>query len=264
MKNIITVCFLVVSSLVFAQVEILNEDFQSGIPLNWTVIDNDLLTPVDPDYSAAWISITDPENDQDTVAASTSYFTAAGDASRWLITPSLSLGAYGNFVSWKAKSHDASFPDDYVVLVSTTDNQLTSFTDTIGYVQEENFEWTFREADLSASGYNSQDIYIAFVNTTSDGFKLYVDSIIVEKENTSTVNELASAIDLSVYPNPATDQIHIQSPYMISSIRIMDASGKIVIKEKNSTVNVSSLSTGFYYVESLINGYSITRKFFKQ
>ena len=263
MKNIFTFCLLISSPLVFGQVDILDEDFQSGIPVSWTVVDNDFLTPVDTLYTDAWIAILDPENDQDTVASSTSYFTPVGDASRWLITPPLVLGAYGNSVSWKAKSHDASYPDDYVVLVSTTDNQITSFIDTIGYIQEENFEWTFRKSDLSVEGFDSQTIYIAFVNTTSDGFKLYMDSIIVEKESSASIHAIQN-IELSIFPNPTSDQLVVQSPFVISSVRIIDNTGKVLIKQKGNTINVSTLTTGFYYVESLINGYAVTRQFFKQ
>ena len=92
------------------------------------------------EFTSAWITTIDPIDSTDTIAASTSYFSPAGTASRWLITPQLSLGAFGNYINWNARSHDPSFPDDYLVLVSTTDSQITSFTDTIGNINEEDLD----------------------------------------------------------------------------------------------------------------------------
>lgn len=262
-KNSILAIITFTSSLAFGQVDLLNEDFQSGMPVNWSIVNNDANTPVNPIFTNAWITTTDPENDQDTVAASTSYFETAGTASRWLITPPLALGAYGNYISWKAKSHDASYPDDYLVLISTTNTDLASFTDTIGLVQEENFEWTKREVDLSLEGYSSQSIYVAFINNTVDGFMLYMDSIHVVKEDPVSITELHT-FEFSVYPNPASEQIQIVSPFTITSVKIINTAGQVVLKEKNKTITVSSLDAGVYYIETLVNGYAVTRKFVKE
>lgn len=262
-KNIFLAVITFTSTFVFGQVDLVNEDFQSGMPINWTIVDNDSNTPVDAIFTSAWITTVDPENDQDTVAASTSYFTSADTASRWLITPPLALGAYGNHLSWKAKSHDPSYPDDYLVLVSTTNTSLSSFTDTIGRVQEENFEWTYRQVDLSLEGYTSQTIYVAFVNNTIDGFILYMDSIHVVKEDPVSIAELQS-FEFSIYPNPSSDNINIISPYEITSVKVINAAGQVVMNEKENVITISSLDPGIYYIEALVNGYAVTRKFIKE
>jgi hypothetical protein len=264
MNNLVKIAILsFFSPFAFNQINLLNENFQSGIPNNWSVVDNDFQLPVDTDYSEAWISITDPENDLDTIAASTSYFAPTGTASRWLITPPLALGTFGNTLSWKAKSHDASFPDDYLILVSTTDNQIGSFGDTIGYIQEENFEWTQRSADLSAEGYNGQTIYIAFINTTNDGFKLYLDSIVVEKDDPVSLPSLSKE-EFNLFPNPAQDQIQLITSHDITSVRILDLSGKLILKQQSKTIRVSELNPGIYFIEALINGTSISKKMIKE
>ena len=172
MKLIFTCCLFFLSVEIFAQSYILDTDFQLGIPTNYSIVDNDFNAPNSQvaNFTSAWIGIVDPEDSTNKVAAATSYFSLEDTASRWLITPALSLSSFGNFISWKAKSHDPSFPDNYMVLVSTTDNQISSFTDTIGDIEQENFEWTEREVNLSENGYNSQTIYVAFVNTTFDGY----------------------------------------------------------------------------------------------
>ena len=161
---------------------LLSTDFQQGIPSAYSIVNSDNFTPdasmTDFLGQNAWIVLPDPENPSDTVAAATSFFETADSADRWLITPPLALASFGNFLSWNAKSHDPSFPDDYLVLVSTTDNQLASFTDTIGNIEQENFEWTNREVNLSTSGYNDSTIYVAFVLRTFDGFKLCIESLL--------------------------------------------------------------------------------------
>lgn len=262
-KIIILALITVTSAFVFGQVDLIDEDFQSGIPINWTMVDNDANMPVDPIYTNAWVVVADPENNLDSVASSTSYFNPVDTASRWLITPPLLLGAYGNQLSWKAKSHDPSYPDDYIVLVSTTNTELASFTDTIGLVQEENFEWTYRQVDLVLEGYVSQTIYIAFVNNTVDGYILYMDSIHVVKEDPVSINEIEK-LEFSVYPNPASDKIQIISPFDITSVRIINFSGQVVMKENNTELLISSLDSGVYYIEVLINGFAVTHKFIKE
>ncbi len=225
-------------------------DFQTGMPISYSIVDNDGNTPASAvaEYTSAWITVQDPENINDTVAASTSYFTPAGTASRWMITPQLTLGGYGNFVSWEARSHDASFPDDYLVLVSTTDLALSSFTDTIGYVIEENVDWTSRSVNLSNLGYDNQSIYIAFVNVTDDGFKLYIDDIHVWKEDPVGINEISTTI-MTVYPNPATDFIHINTQENIRYSKVIDLSGIVLHQTELKHIQISHFPSGVYFLE---------------
>ena len=105
-----------------------------------------------------------------------------------------------------------------MVLVSTTDNQISSFTDTIGDVEQENFEWTEREVNLSENGYNSQIIYVAFVNTTFDGYILYLDSVQTRIEDPVGNIELQS-ISVKMYPNPTNDFCTILTAKPIKSIK---------------------------------------------
>jgi len=177
-KTLIAIALLI-GTQAMGQIEIYNEDFQSGLPVDYLIVDNDGLTP-DPqviDFADAWIELVDPDNAADTIMGSTSFFDPVGQADRWLITPAITLGAYGNFLYWEAKSHDPSFPDGYYVMASSTDTQISSFTDTLVIISAELEDWTSREVNLSEKLLDGQTIYIAFVNRTDDGFKLYVDDI---------------------------------------------------------------------------------------
>lgn len=230
-----------------AQTMLLQTDFQTGIPSNYTLLnlDNQTPHPLVLEYASGWITAPDPENLTDTVAAVSSYFENADSANRWLITPALPLGGFGNFISWQAKSHDPSFPDDYLVLVSHTTNDPSAFTDTIGFVQEENFEWTFREVNLSENGYNDSTIYIAFVLRTVDGFKLYIDDIEVRKEDPVGLIE-NPIFELLVYPNPSTDLISIKNLQDVSKLEILDFNGQVLAHSFQSSISVSELFTGSY------------------
>ena len=234
----------------FAQTEIYNEDFQSGLPVAYTIVDNDGLTPnaAVAEYTEAWIELTDPEDANDTIMGSTSYFDPVGQADRWLITPAISLGAYGNIAYWEAKSHDDSFPDDYIVLVSSTDAQIASFTDTLLMVYSEYPTWTTREGNLSELGLDNQTVHLAFVNRTDDGFKLYIDDIRVEMEDPSGIDELES-VKITASPNPTSGMIHVSGIQSISSACVLSLDGKVLINSTTNTVDLSTLTSGRYFVE---------------
>lgn len=238
---------------------IFNEDFQQGIPGSFSMLNLDLNTPNTQvsEFNASWITVIDPVNAQDTVAASTSFFENPDTANRWLITPSISLGAFGNYLTWNAKSQDASYPDTYLVLLSTTDNQASSFTDTISFVTGENFEWTSREVNLTGQGYNNASIYLAFVLRTYDGFKLYIDDIEVRSLDNTSIEE-PNLPFITFYPNPASNLIHVKQAEFI---QIFNTTGKLMYSGNESEISIESFATGMYIIQA--EGYSPTR-FIKQ
>ncbi|MES2799610.1 MAG: choice-of-anchor J domain-containing protein [Bacteroidota bacterium] len=248
-----------------AQTDVLFTDFQLGIPASFTLIDNDGFTPDDAvaEYSNAWISKPDPEDGTNLTASSTSYFSPTGTASRWLITNQMTLGSFGNFMTWNAKSHDPSFPDGYLVLVSTTSNQIADFTDTIGNVNGEYADWTARSIDLSAEGYNNQTVYFAFVNKTNNGFKLYLDSLHVWKEDPVGINE-TEEVQLAMYPNPFTNSISIKADFQVDYIELLDFNGKLLAtKESSNVINTEFLKPGIYLVKVYANNKVYVRKVIK-
>lgn len=262
MKKIFALlALLITSASVQGQIEIYNEDFEtSGIPVTYTIVDNDGFTPNSAvaEYTDAWISKVDPLDSSNNVASSTSYFEPIGKASRWLITPPIVLGPTGNVLFWDALSHDPSFPDGYRILVSRTDAQIASFTDTLFLVIGELADqWNTRQASLGSIGLDGETVHIAFINETQNGFKLYLDNIRVEKENFLSVND-DLAQQLIIYPNPAQDVITIQDMPEGSQVSIIAMDGKIVINSSYAKIDISALSSGKYIVE-LISKNQIVR-----
>lgn len=250
MHKITFLIFITFSTVCFAQTDVLITDFQTGMPVAYTIVDNDGLTPAPQvsEFVSAWITVVDPENALDTVAGSTSFFDPIGTANRWMITSPAILGAFGNYIEWNAKSQDASYPDDYLVLVSTTDNQLASFTDTIGSVIEENAEWTLRSVDLSDEGYDNQTIYVAFVNVTENGFKLYVDDIRIWKEDPLSISDISATISLNVFPNPTKGELTISCSQEIENASLYSSNGQLLKQTKATTLNIESLPNGVYFL----------------
>ena len=269
MRLILIFTLLLVSSS-FGQTFLINEDFQTGIPGTFQNIKNDTGTvhPNVAEFTDAWIIKENPDSTGDSVIASTSWYEFGGTASRWLITQQLQLGTYGNFIGWDVKSHDPSFADGYTVLVSTTNDSLHNFTDTLFYTDFELPYWTTREVQLVDSVYSGQQIYLAFVHDSEDQYILYLDNIKVRIDDPLSITENTLNSSSIVYPNPFENEIRIQSEMEISVVRLMDLSGKTVLEvngEIDHIFGLDNLETGIYLLGiHYKNGLFETRKLIKK
>ncbi|MDC0100311.1 T9SS type A sorting domain-containing protein [Crocinitomicaceae bacterium] len=244
-KTISILALGVISINVSAQTQVYGEDFQNGLPVNYTIFDNDGFTPDASviEFADAWISLTDPVDSTDSIVGSTSFFDPVGQADRWLITPSIVLGSYGNSIFWDAKSHDPSFPDDYMVLASKTDAQIASFTDTLLNISDESAEWNYHELNLSEAGLDGETVHIAFVNRTNDGFKLYLDSISVWKEDPVGLSSLVT-FEVNVYPNPTNGKVNIGGDF--DFVTVYSSTGAFVFESISNLIDLSSFDSGIY------------------
>lgn len=264
MKKIITALALTIGLTSFSQVELLNEKFTTGIPSTWSVVNVDNNTPGSPLYSDAWIGYTSVF---DTCAASTSYYVDGnGDedinatAEDYLITPKISLLTFGNFISWDAKSLDGSFPDGYAVLLSTTDSLVGSFTDTLHVVDEETPYWTNYSVNMAEKGFVNQDVYIAFLNNTKNGFVLQVDNVKVTADDPASTIE--KTMDVSVYPNPFIDELNFETQGF-QNVSIYNMLGELIMTSTESKVMTSDFKNGHYIAVVTANDSSIKIKIVK-
>lgn len=250
-----------------AQISILAEDFQQGIPANWTVWveDTNTVNTAVSEFAPGWIALPDPNDSLDTIVGSTSYFTDSDlTASRWLISPPLTLGAFGNELSWSARAHDPSYPDGYRVVLSNTDADPSSFTDTLSLILEEYENWTVRTVNLSDSGYFSQTVYIAFINNSTDMFKLYLDDIQLTIENPVGIIENNTAA-LSIYPNPTSESLTVKTTETVEQLNVYSGSGQLLSSHKNTdTIAVNELQTGIYLLEIKTINNTYIKRFMKK
>jgi hypothetical protein len=78
--------------------------------------------------------------------------------------------------------------------------------------------------------------------------------------NTQTV----SADRMLIYPNPASSQIQIVTKEAIVGVKIFNELGSLVIQGTSSTLNVSDLSAGLYFVEVTTNTQKQVMRWIKQ
>lgn len=243
--------FIILFTLLFciqlnAQTVILQEDFSAGIPTGWQVIDEDGFTPHASvsQFTNGWINYNETI---DTSVASTSYFAdTLGAASDYLILPKTSL-LYHTKLSWNARSIDASYPDGYYILISTTDSSISSFTDTIFTIHSEYFQWNRKSVILDSLLYGNQDVFIAFKHFTGDGFILELDDIWIEGSDFSSISE-NNQLAFTVYPNPTSEQLNIQvDDFQFAEIYALD--GRLLLSSADKQFNIDHLSSGQYIIK---------------
>lgn len=183
MKKIYFSAFLLAS--LSSNAQIFTENFDSGIPSTWTIIDNDGKTP-DANQNnlstAGWHAITTTGR-----AGNTSWYNPAGAADDWLISPQITIpaGATNPFLLYDVLSPDADFPNDYNVLVSTTGTSMSDFTAVTGTLTPTNVETT-QGVDLSA--YAGQSIHVALQDVSNDKFVLFFDNVRVVELETKEIS----------------------------------------------------------------------------
>lgn len=112
-----------------------------------------------------------------------------------------------------------------------------------------------------------------FAFTSGEGNNMYIDDINIYKEIDSTAGiiEGEEFSDLSMYPNPASDELNVLfdiNTNMQANIQIIDIAGKIIQNHSINAVaggnvvsmNTRNLNAGIYIMKLEINGSSETRR----
>lgn len=175
MKKLILSLGIILPFLSFGQVFSAGFETNTGPLSAWTLYNVDMKTPATQvNYvNAAWVQrLEEPDNN---VATSTSYYTPAGAANDWMVSPAITLPAGTNTLYWHAKASDPLYPDGYRVLISTTGNAVANFTTTLLTVPAEATTWQNKSINLSS--YAGQTVYIAFQNNSNDQFLLSIDNV---------------------------------------------------------------------------------------
>lgn len=120
-------------------------------------------------------------------------------------------------------------------------------------------------------------------DTTITSLKIYWPSGTVDIFNNVNVNQTIEvtegetlgnqtetfAEDLTLFPNPAKSTLYVNTKHPLSDViyTIYDISGKRVLNSKfgkSNAIDVSSLSTGAYFIRIMEDGLSQTQKFIKE
>lgn len=115
-------------------------------------------------------------------------------------------------------------------------------------------------AFYSGSSLGGLDIYSIDANN-----EVYIDDVFFDFDFLSTSDFTADSF--SVYPNPVTDVLNINSKVAVDNVVVYDILGKIVLQETpgtiSPTINMSALPSGAYMVKVTINNTSKTVKVLK-
>jgi hypothetical protein len=90
---------------------------------------------------------------------------------------------------------------------------------------------------------------IKLSNAGSQNSSILVDSLRFSY-NITNINEISENYSLSIFPNPTSSDITIKSSLKFTKIKILNTIGEMILSQENtSTVSVSTLSKGIYFIE---------------
>ena len=116
-----------------------------------------------------------------------------------------------------------------------------------------NTSWPLDSWELTEPSCSYQSHYI----------RLLANFVAIPQGNENSVVEEVRSLSVSVYPNPADEQIFVRSTFPITKLMLYDAQMRLLKECSGSTsLDVSSLARGIYFLKIEINGKIITKKVF--
>jgi hypothetical protein len=127
------------------------------------------------------------------------YSAQAVNGEDWLILPQFTVVA-GDSISFFLACEFVGYPPDATnILVSTTDSNLTSFTNVVANLSEgtnyPTVAGTYQYYSYDLSSFAGQDIYVAFQNTNTYGDGIFIDKVSIGTK--PAINALSESIDVS-------------------------------------------------------------------
>ena len=225
-----------------------------------------------------WFWDYDFDDTTNSVYVSSSWTNTSIPTENWFVTRSVFISDTNAVLSWKSAPYQTSrYLDGYYVLLSTTNNDITSFTDTLfkaaeyislndpsasndflsysftsGFVHGADGLYTFDTGDssrllgllrpfsVSLSAYAGQSVYIAFKHHSVDDNLIELDDILLTGTNTVGFPEYSSGIAVSAYPNPAIDKINLRissQENVTAQLKLYDVMGRTTGIEKSLLLN---------------------------
>ena len=200
--------------------------------------------------------------------------TASGGAplnNDWLISPQVTLGSAGNVLTFWAKSCDATYGLEKFKVGISSGNSTANVTllSTGTVITASDAIWAQYTYAVPAS-FNSQAVYFSINCVSDDQFGFGVDDFKVTTTDVASADSFF-ANNFSMYPNPVANELNIvaKTNNTINAINIVDMNGRTVKNTNdagmnNTSVNVSDLNSGVYFVTIETNEGTGTSKFIKK
>ncbi|KAF0199496.1 MAG: fpp2 [Bacteroidetes bacterium] len=264
-KTLLIISLLTLSLLGFSQNMLLEEYFNDpvNIPATWTTVDQDgdghnwYVDTYDAEIyvvSESWVDdiVLTPEN--------------------YLTSPQINLAGLVGTVKLRYTMQVADeeyFAEHYKVAVSTTGNAVQDFTNIVfeetctanDYYEVPPY-WHERIVDLTP--FIGQSIYLTFCHyNCTDMYKLLLDSVQVYNLDNVGVSKL-NLINLTVYPNPATEKVYVNGDFDNARISLYSPDGRqVYVADKQSRqtyINVSQFERGMYLLQMETSKGIVSRK----
>ena len=175
---------------------------------------------------------------------------------------------YG-LMTFKACAQDAAYPEEHFgVAVSTTGNtDAADFTTIWETTMTAKVQGSWYEYAIDLREYEGQEIWVALRHFgCTDQFMIVVDDITLYRE-WDGVADLPMPT-LSVFPNPATDCITMESGCHVDYYEIYSMTGALLHRQEAGTtvfdIDVRDLPVGVYMIKVNSKGLVQTKRFVKE
>lgn len=142
--------------------------------------------------------------------------------------------------------------------LTSAPDQTTNFVPTAA-------QWVEHEVQLTGTLANTQNLRLKFEFQGKGGNNIYLDDINVLARFS---NEESAAGTLNIFPNPAADNVRIESTQVLQEVELLSAEGKLIsVYETNSSqlnLNISDVcKPGIYYLRIHSGTQTLVRKIVK-
>lgn len=180
-------------------------------------------------------------------------------------TTGASAGATQPLVNatWFVASSATSNVNVDMTTMWSTNMEVNSFNRAKAYISHyTNGSW---DANVASAATMSGSMY----SMTRAGITSFSPFAVFDENTTLSVDQVVANANINLYPNPATDVINISVTGNNSDMNaeIYNVSGQVVYKaavQNNSSINISNLPDGMYYIKLNSGTANGTQKFIKQ
>ena len=169
------------------------------------------------------------------------------------ITETITLGEVETITVPVTVNNTGTATGEYNATAVCTAGWLTLAGDTQGTVPagaNKTFNAVINPSELEPDDYEA----VILVSTNDEAHPLFTITVKLKKEP-NDINDFT--IIKSVFPNPASDFVHVQCNKMINTVQVINNNGQIVyqteVNDDAAAIDVSTLSAGYYFIRVITN-----------
>ena len=182
-----------------------------------------------------------------------------GQNNDWFITPPIAIENGTKFSFWARSANNTYGLEQFRVGISEDDYTYTYIAGSSSTSISAPVEWKQFIYDLSQ--YAGQTLYLAIMCVSNDVFAFFIDDI--EIGPNVGVND-SYTDNISIYPNPAKDNVSITLPEENAQIDIVNVLGQTVksvnTTSTNETISLVGMEKGMYFFCIRLHDKTITKK----